>query len=75
MQVIEQVGKLLMRDLARFPFQNHDARFVTLGRGLLRDEFLGQVKIEIRSSHRGNIHSLRITFQQLACAGMKNVLT
>jgi len=51
-QQVGQVGKDVMRDGAVGAADQHEARTVALGAGLLRDQVLGQVVVEGIGAHR-----------------------
>ena len=59
-QVLHEVAKPAMLDLTRAAMQNQQPRLVALRRWRLRDQLRRQLKIEIRSSHRGRQHYAKV---------------
>ena len=51
-QISQQIADALVFQPIFFSMQNEQARFASIGRGMLRDEFGGKLKIEIGGSHR-----------------------
>ena len=49
--VIDQLGEMMIAEPSQRRLQHHQARTGTLGQGFLRDQFLGQPVIEIAQAH------------------------